>query len=125
MDLLRTYFEEELATAAACEARRDVPETWAALEHAHVLSQSRVGLHLRAHWRMFLLGCKTRDRREIAGQLFRLLVAAPGTVLNRAPIGNSGRSSVSAFAPMVISDELRGKLAAAGVAPPSAADARS
>jgi hypothetical protein len=119
MDRLRTYFDEELATAADSEARQDRRGAWAALERAHILSQSRVNLHLQAHWRMFVLACKTGDGAEILGQLFRLLVAGPGSALGRAPTGNTGRSSVSAFVPMAIPDELRKKLLEAGVTLPS------
>jgi hypothetical protein len=110
MDRLRTYFEEEVEAARACQARQDVGGAWAALERAHILSQSRVGLHLTAHWHMLLLGWKTDDAREIRGQLFRLLLAGPGSALGRAPLGNTGRSSVSAFVPMPIPDELARKL---------------
>lgn len=115
MDRLRSYFDEELAIAEACEAKEDVAGAWAALERAHILSQSRAGLHLKAHVRMFVLGCKTGDGREIRGQLFRLLVAGPGSLTGSAPLGNSGRSSVSAFQPMPIPEELARKLQAAGV----------
>lgn len=118
MDLLRRYFEEELVLADAREGQGDIAGSWAALERAHILSQSCVRLHVWAHWRMFKLGWRTGDRQEIRGQFFRLLVAGPGSALGRAPIGNTGRSSVSAFAPMPIADDLVDRLRAAGVSLP-------
>jgi hypothetical protein len=119
MDLLLQYFEEELVLADARVSQGDIVGSWAALERAHILSQSRVRLHITAHWRMFKLGWKTGDRQEIRGQFFRLLVAGPGSALGRAPIGNTGRSSVSAFVPMPIAEDLMHMLRAAGVALPS------
>lgn len=115
MDLLRTYVDEQINAARARATDGDIEGAWRALERAHILAQSRVVLHLQTHWHMFKLGLKTGDLTEIRGQLFRLLLAGPGSALNRAPLGNTGRSSVSAFAPMPIADDLRQKLRAAGV----------
>lgn len=122
MDLLRNYFEEELKSARACRDRGDVSGAWSVLERAHVLSKSHVTLHLRAHCTMLHLAWTTRDSREIRGQLFRLLIAGPGSALGRAPLGNSGRASVNAFAPMPIPTTLREKLIAAGVEVPRVGD---
>jgi hypothetical protein len=48
------------------------------------------------------------------GQLFRLAVAAPGSLTGRFPAGNSGGADVSAFRPMAIPDDLRAVLEGAG-----------
>ncbi|HEX5097742.1 MAG TPA: multicopper oxidase domain-containing protein, partial [Acidimicrobiia bacterium] len=40
-------------------------------------------------------------------QLFRVAVAAPGSLTGRYPMGNTGGADVSAFAPMPIPDDLR------------------
>ena len=96
---------DQLLTDASRAA--DNPETaWQILGDAHVLSQRWVRPHLRVHWSMLSLGWSERDRAEVLGQLFRLLVAAPGSALGRYPVGNTGRSDVSAFEPMPIPDDL-------------------
>jgi hypothetical protein len=59
---------------------------------------------------------RRRDRREIVGQLFRLIVAAPGSFTGRYPIGNTGGANVSAFAPMPIPEDLQPLLTASGSA---------
>jgi hypothetical protein len=51
-------------------------------------------------------GLRRHDRREVLGQLFRLTVAAPGSLTGRYPVGNTGGASVSAFLPMPIPDDL-------------------
>jgi hypothetical protein len=48
---------------------------------------------------------------EVAGQVFRTLVAAPGSWSGRYPLGNTGGANVSAFAPMDIPHDLRSLLA--------------
>lgn len=69
---------------------------WANLEAAHVLSQRSTRLHLGSHLAMLRLAWRTRDAHETRGQLLRLVAAC---LLTWAwmPIGNSGRSNVSAL----------------------------
>jgi hypothetical protein len=40
------------------------------------------------------------------GQIFRLVVAAPGSWTGRYPVGNTGGADVSAFRPMPIPEDL-------------------
>jgi hypothetical protein len=54
---------------------------------------------------------RVADPREGIGQLFRVLVAAPGSWTGRYPVGNTGGANVSAFEPMPIPDDLRDLLA--------------
>jgi len=54
---------------------------------------------LRVAWR-------EHDRREAAGQVLRLLVAAPGSVLGRYPEGNTGRATVPLTQPMPVPHDL-------------------
>ncbi|HEV3401169.1 MAG TPA: DUF3703 domain-containing protein [Acidimicrobiales bacterium] len=41
------------------------------------------------------------------GQVLRLVLAGPGSLTGRYPLGNTGGANVSAFAPMPIPDDLR------------------
>ena len=63
--------------------------------------------HVRTHVSMLGYGIRHRDRREIIGQLVRLVVAAPGTWTGRYPVGNTGGANVSALRPMPIPDDLK------------------
>jgi hypothetical protein len=87
--------------------RRDAAAAWRALERAHILSQPRLLPHLRVHSLMLAFALAGRDAREIVGQLARLLLVPLGAVTGRIPIGNTGRSNVSAFKPMPLPDDLR------------------
>jgi hypothetical protein len=94
--------------AAAREARRsgDAPRAWALLEDSHVLSQPWAVWHVRVHGAMLATGVHLRDVREVWGQLVRLVVAGPGSLTGRYPVGNTGRARVPATQPMPIREDL-------------------
>jgi hypothetical protein len=75
------------------------------------------GPHVRTHVSMLGYGLRHRDAREIAGQLIRLVVAAPGTWTGRYPVGNTGGANVSALKPMPVPDDLQAVLNGGVVTP--------
>jgi FtsP/CotA-like multicopper oxidase with cupredoxin domain len=95
--------------AAAREAGRenDLGSEWGHLERAHIVSQPLSDLHVRTHAAMLAAAMRRREWHETLGQLFRLAVAAPGSLTGRYPVGNTGGANVSAFAPMPIPDDLK------------------
>ena len=104
--VLRRAFDAELDAARDARNCGDIAAEWAHLERAHILSQPMAGPHLLAHRRMCGAAWRRRDGREIVGQLLRLLLAVPGTLSGRYPVGNTGGADVSAFKPMPIPDDL-------------------
>jgi hypothetical protein len=104
---LRAAWAVELDAARAARSAGDTSAEWTHLERAHILSQPMAGAHVRTHVAMFAAALRRRDRHELAGQLFRTIVAAPGSITGRYPVGNTGGAGVSAFAPMPIPDDLR------------------
>lgn len=79
---------------------------WRWLEAAHVLGQTSLPLHWRSHTAMLRYALALVDAREATGQLLRLALVPLGHLLARLPLGNIGRSHVSAFRPMVPSAEV-------------------
>lgn len=75
---------------------------WAWLEAAHVVGQNDFTLHWVSHTAMLRFALQTRNLPEAAGQLLRLTLVPLGHLLQRLPAGNSGRATVSAFAPMPV-----------------------
>ena len=55
------------------------------LEEAHVLTQPFAGPHFHVHWKMFHLAFEFGNWKELIGQIPRLLLAIPGSLLSRAP----------------------------------------
>lgn len=99
-------WSRELAAARSARNTADVVGEWHALERAHVLSQPMAVPHVRTHLSMIGYAVRRRDPREVAGQLFRLVVAGPGSVTGRYPVGNTGGANVSAFAAMPLPEDL-------------------
>ena len=104
---LRAAWAVEVDAARAARAAGDMGAEWARLERAHILSQPMPGAHVRTHLAMLTVALRRHDRRELVGQLFRIVVAAPGSITGKYPVGNTGGADVSAFAPMPIPDDLQ------------------
>lgn len=101
----RAAFDHLLA-GFACQP--DAPQAlrWRWLEAAHVLGQTSLPLHWRSHSAMLRYALALGDAREAVGQLQRLALVPLGHLLARLPLGNIGRSHVSAFRPMVPAAEV-------------------
>ena len=104
---LPSAWSQERAAARSARERGDVAGEWHHLERAHILSQPMAGLHVRTHGAMLAYALRRRDRREILGQVLRLVVAGPGSWSGRYPLGNTGGADVSALQPMPVPEDLR------------------
>jgi len=103
---LAVAWSVERSAARAARAGGDVAAEWRHLERAHILSQPEAVLHVRTHVAMLGAGIRRHDRREVLGQLLRLVVAGPGSLTGRYPVGNTGGADVNALTPMPIPDDL-------------------
>lgn len=90
------------------EAARHAPseEAWRYLERAHILSQPFAGLHVKVHAHMVGRAFRDRKWRELLGQLPRLLLAGPGSLFGRYPLGNRGTTVISMFQPEPLPSDL-------------------
>ena len=73
------HMHRELATA------RTSADPWPHLERAHILSQPWAWPHTKVHAVMFRQALGDRDVREVMGQLLRLGVAGPGSLVGKYP----------------------------------------
>lgn len=110
---LADFVNEEVAAYQIARTANRTVDAWAALERAHILSQPDPWLHTAVHWQMLRYGVATGDIREVVGQIARILVAGIGSMLNRAPVGNTGRSNVGIMQVMPVPPEIAAKLEAA------------
>ena len=103
---MQEAFLREWSAAAAVRLAGDLDAAFAHLERAHIIGQRRTWLHTRAHCGMLAIGWQRRDRREVVGQLGRIVAAL---IFSRlwVPQGNTGGANVSPFAPMPLPDDLR------------------
>lgn len=67
------------------------------LEEAHVCSQPFALPHFKVHWEMFKLALKFKVWHEVMGQIPRLILAIPGSLMGRAPKGNVGSTKMGIF----------------------------
>ena len=98
------HLEVELA------ASRSELDPWPRLERAHVLSQPLAWPHTKVHVVMLRQAIHDRDRRETVGQLVRVLLAGPATLLGRSPAGNTGRSAMALTATASVPADLEAVL---------------
>jgi hypothetical protein len=105
-DALDAAFRAEWNAAAAARRAGDVAAAFRHLERAHILGQRRTRLHARSHVGMLALAWERRDRREIVGQLLRIVAAALFSRL-WVPEGNTGGADVSAFRRLPVPADLR------------------
>ena len=98
---------EEYCAASVAENSGRVERAWHHLERAHIVAQTLLWPHCQSHWKMLSFAIRQRDWREASGQIARLALAPLGNLTGWLPIGNTGRSDVSAFARMEIPSDLR------------------
>ena len=79
-DIARAYrHERELASDA--RRRRDDPKAWHHLERAHIVAQPWPRPHTTSHLAMLTMALRQRNPRETLGQLVRVIVGGPASVL--------------------------------------------
>lgn len=100
--VVRSAYRHEINAGRASIGAGDVTAAWSHLERAHVLAQPFPVAHVGSHIAQLRLGFRTRDRAEVAGQVVRVVVAGPASVIGRVPVGNDGRARtpLRATAPM-------------------------
>jgi pimeloyl-ACP methyl ester carboxylesterase len=97
----------ELTAAAGFAAREQFQDGFRHLERAHILSQSSTRQHVRVHYRMLCWAVLRKDRKEILGQLLRIVGAATKTAIGLIPSGNTGGANVSPFRSMPVPEDLK------------------
>jgi hypothetical protein len=102
---LKQFYRAELDASSKAEALGDLSQAFTHLERAHILSQRFTLEHSATHLRMLKLGWRTRNIREVLGQLTRAVAALVFSCI-WVPVGNTGRANVSAFAPMPVPEDL-------------------
>lgn len=100
----RAWLDEELRSGRRSE------DPWPHLERAHIVSQPWAWQHTRVHWAMLATATRQRDPKEFAGQVVRLVVAGPGSLVGKYPVGNTGRTTMRLTEVAPIPDDLESLL---------------
>lgn len=103
----RVAFEREIALGSELIAAGDLERAFRHLERAHVIGQTLVSAHAKAHWLMLTLEIRRRRVAAAVGQVARLVLGVIGSAIGVVPTGNTGGSDISMFKRMPIPPELQ------------------
>ena len=104
---LRPFYLQEVKAYQRSLERGDLLQAWSHLERAHILGQPYPKAHTAVHFKMLQFGVKTRNAREVIGQIPRLLVGGVKSWAGTIPLGNTGGANVPPLQPMPIPDDLQ------------------
>ena len=103
---LKAHFEAELQLARENFCKDHLQIAWRHLERAHILGQAWPVQHTKAHWRMIGFAFRIKNRKEILGQIPRLLVGGVKSFVGEIPVGNTGGANIPPLKPMEIPIDL-------------------
>jgi|GEM_PF-2563733 len=111
MNLIRIKYTDQLVIKAKSEFQKgNYKISWQYLEDAHIFSQPYPAMHTFVHWTMLCFAFRLRDTSEIFGQLLRLILAPPASILKKYPAGNNGRSNTGLFTHFPIPSRIEKKI---------------
>ena len=106
-DGLKVHYQQELEDYKREVSKANLPAAWRHLERAHIIGQAWFKQHTNSHWLMFKFGIKIKDRKEILGQLPRLLVGGVKSFVGVIPVGNTGGANTPPLQAMEIPEDLK------------------
>ncbi len=104
---LKTEVQKELHFSSKAFNLGLYKDAFTHLERAHILGQAWPVEHTYVHWKMLIFAFKIKDRKEILGQIPRLLVGGIKSFVGEIPIGNTGGANVPPLKSMEIPDDLK------------------
>jgi hypothetical protein len=104
---LQPFYSEELTNATTCFAQNNLQQSWYHLERAHILGQPYPFAHSYVHWKMLIFGIKTKNIKEIIGQIPRLIIGGVKSFVGNIPVGNTGGANVPPLLSMEIPEDFK------------------
>ncbi len=104
---LRAHYRQELEIYKMEIDNADFYRAWQQLERAHIIGQPWFVQHTEVHWLMLKFGIRIKNRKEILGQLPRLLVGGIKSFVGKIPVGNTGGANVPPLRKMEIPEDLK------------------
>lgn len=104
---LKPYYDKELSEYQIEYTNGNLKNAWAHLERAHIIGQRYPYAHTFVHWKMLQFGIKIKNRREVVGQIPRLVFGGIKSFVGKIPVGNPGGANVPALKSFPIDKELQ------------------
>ena len=101
------FFKKELQDAKETFSKGYLQQSWRHLERAHILGQLYPYHHSLVHWKMLVFGLKTKNVKEIFGQIPRLFIGGVKSFVGNIPVGNTGGANVPPLQYMEIPEDLQ------------------
>lgn len=104
---LKPFYDIELNFYQSEYSNGNLKNAWNHLERAHIIGQKYPYAHTLVHWEMLKFGFKIKSRKEIIGQIPRLIFGGVKSFVGKIPVGNPGGANVPPLKPFLISSELQ------------------
>ena len=104
---LAPYYASELNNYQIQYVNGNLKKAWSHLENAHIIGQKYPYAHTFVHWKMLQFGIKIKNRKEVLGQIPRLLFGGIKSFVGKIPEGNPGGANVPPLKPFPIKKELQ------------------
>jgi len=105
--IIKAAFKKELNIGKQYYAQKLYYKAFPFFERSHILGQKYVVPHTISHLWMLKIGFKTKNIKEIIGQLIRIPMGIIGSLVGIVPIGNTGGSDISITKSPPIPKDLR------------------
>lgn len=112
---LKPYYQLELDNYQNEYTSGNLKNAWNHLERAHIIGQKYPYAHTFVHLKMLQFGIKIKSRKEIVGQIPRLIFGGVKSFVGKIPVGNPGGANVPPLKPFPIDKELQGIFEKAGI----------
>ncbi|PHR15062.1 MAG: hypothetical protein COA40_02665 [Aequorivita sp.] len=112
---LKPFYEIELEKYREEYKSGNLAAAWNHLERAHILGQRYPYAHTFVHWKMLQFGIAIKSKKEIVGQVPRLVFGGVKSFVGKVPVGNPGGANVPPLKPFPIEKELTEIFIKAGV----------
>jgi hypothetical protein len=104
--LLKNGFKHQLKLGKIALKENDFKTSFYHFENAHVLGQKHIIRHTISHYWMLIFGLKSKNSKEIIGQVVRIIASLLFTLI-WVPKGNTGGSNVSPTQQIPVRKELQ------------------
>ena len=92
--VLKKEFYVQLALGKVALQKNHLSISFYHFENAHILGQKHIIRHTISHYWMLIFGIKSKNFKEITGQLLRIVASLLFTLI-WVPKGNTGGSNIS------------------------------
>lgn len=112
---LKPYYKVELEQYLLAFSKGQIKTAWTNLERAHIIGQKYPLAHTYVHWKMLQFGIKIKSKKEVLGQIPRLIFGGVKSFVGVIPVGNPGGANVPPLKPFPIAKDVEDIFLKAGV----------